>query len=136
MSVEEIPDGCHGGHLGQQKRTILAILNFHVATKPSRKVSVQFMATILDIRAKFFKQFLGNLMDNSLSLEFKSQYGLESLTISIFYFLYIIFFHLFVRLLLLLLLLFIFSKNGNYRYEYGIRLCIRNTRGAYLIKHP
>ena len=28
MSFEEFQDGCHGGHLGYWKRTILAILNF------------------------------------------------------------------------------------------------------------
>ena len=37
MSFEEFQDGCHGGHLGYQDETILAILNLHVATMPSTK---------------------------------------------------------------------------------------------------
>ena len=37
MSIEEFQDGRHGGHLGYRKGTILAILNFHVATMPPTK---------------------------------------------------------------------------------------------------
>ena len=34
MLFEEFQDGHHGGHLGYWYRTILAILNLHVATMP------------------------------------------------------------------------------------------------------
>ena len=37
MSFEEFQDGHHGGHLGYQKGTILAILNLHVAIMPPTK---------------------------------------------------------------------------------------------------
>ena len=37
MSFEEFQDGRHGGHLGYRNGTILAILNFHVATMPPTK---------------------------------------------------------------------------------------------------
>ena len=37
MSFEEFQDGRHGGHLGYQNRTILAILNLNVATMPPTK---------------------------------------------------------------------------------------------------
>ena len=35
MFFEDFQDGCHGGHLGYRKGTILAI--FHVATMPPTK---------------------------------------------------------------------------------------------------
>ena len=38
---EEYQDSCHGGHLGHQKRMVLAILNFHVACDASHQVLVQ-----------------------------------------------------------------------------------------------
>ena len=37
MSFEEFQNGRHGGHLGYRNETILAILNFHVATMPPTK---------------------------------------------------------------------------------------------------
>ena len=37
MSFEEFQDGRHGGHLGYRGGTILAILNFYVATMPPTK---------------------------------------------------------------------------------------------------
>ena len=37
MSFEEFQDGRHGGHLGYQNRTILAILNLYVAPMPPIK---------------------------------------------------------------------------------------------------
>ena len=37
MSFEEFQDGHHGGHLKYQNRTILAILNLHVATMSPTK---------------------------------------------------------------------------------------------------
>ena len=37
MLFEEFKDGRHGGHLGYQNGTILAILNLHVATMPPTK---------------------------------------------------------------------------------------------------
>ena len=37
MSFEEFQDGRHGGRLEYRNGTILAILNFHVATMPSTK---------------------------------------------------------------------------------------------------
>ena len=37
MWFEGFQDGCHGGHLGYQNGTILAILNLHVAHMPSTK---------------------------------------------------------------------------------------------------
>ena len=37
MSSEELKDGHYAGHLGHQNRTILAILNLHVATMPPTK---------------------------------------------------------------------------------------------------
>ena len=36
MSFEEFQDGHHGGHLGYQNGKILAILNLHVATMPTK----------------------------------------------------------------------------------------------------
>ena len=35
MWFEDFQDGCHGGHLGYQKETILATLNLHAAPMPS-----------------------------------------------------------------------------------------------------
>ena len=37
MWFEDFQNSCHGGHLGYQNRTILAILNLHVAPMPSTK---------------------------------------------------------------------------------------------------
>ena len=37
MWYEDFQDGCHGGHLGYQNETILAILNLHAAPMPSTK---------------------------------------------------------------------------------------------------
>ena len=37
MRFEGFQDGCHGGHLGYQNGTILAILTLHVAPMPSTK---------------------------------------------------------------------------------------------------
>ena len=37
MLFEEFQDGHHGGQLGYRNRTILAILNLHVATMPPTK---------------------------------------------------------------------------------------------------
>ena len=37
MSFEEFQYGRHGGHLGYWNKTILAILNLHVATMPPTK---------------------------------------------------------------------------------------------------
>ena len=37
MSFEEVQDGCHGGCLGYQNGTILAILNLYVAPMPPIK---------------------------------------------------------------------------------------------------
>ena len=37
MSFEEFQNGCHGGYLGYRNETILAILNFYVATMPPTK---------------------------------------------------------------------------------------------------
>ena len=37
MWFEDFQDGCHGGHLGYQNGTILAILNLHAAPMPSTK---------------------------------------------------------------------------------------------------
>ena len=37
MSFEEFQDGHQGGHLGYWNKTILAILNLHVATMPPTK---------------------------------------------------------------------------------------------------
>ena len=37
MWFEDFQDGCHGGHLGYQNGTILAILNLHTAPMPSTK---------------------------------------------------------------------------------------------------
>ena len=33
-SFEEFQDGCHGGHLGYQNGTILAILNLYITPMP------------------------------------------------------------------------------------------------------
>ena len=38
MWFENFQDGWHGGHLGYQNRTILAILNLHAAPMPSTKI--------------------------------------------------------------------------------------------------
>ena len=35
MQFEDFQDGCHGGHLGNQSGTILAVLNLHAAPMPS-----------------------------------------------------------------------------------------------------
>ena len=37
MSSEEFQDGCHGGHLGYQNGTTLAILNLYIAPMPPIK---------------------------------------------------------------------------------------------------
>ena len=37
MSFEKFQDGCHGGHLGNRKGTILTILTLHVATMSPTK---------------------------------------------------------------------------------------------------
>ena len=37
MSFEEFQDGHHASHLGYRNRTILAILNLHVAIMPPTK---------------------------------------------------------------------------------------------------
>ena len=37
MLFEDFQDGRHGGHLGYQNRTVLAILNLHAAPMPSTK---------------------------------------------------------------------------------------------------
>ena len=37
MSFEDFQDGHHGSQLGYQNKTVLAILNLHVATKPPTK---------------------------------------------------------------------------------------------------
>ena len=41
MWFEDFQDGCHGGHLGYQNGTILAILNLHAAQMCSTKFPLQ-----------------------------------------------------------------------------------------------
>ena len=43
MRFEDFQDGCHGGHLGYQNRTILTVLNLHAAPMPSTEFpSIRF----------------------------------------------------------------------------------------------
>ena len=55
MSSEEFQDGCHGGHLGYQNRTILAILNLYNAPMTSIKFRLNLTWFARRCRLKNFK---------------------------------------------------------------------------------
>ena len=53
MSFEEFQDGCHGGHLGYQTGTILAILNLYVTVMPP----INFGSIGLKVWEMLFEKF-------------------------------------------------------------------------------
>ena len=60
MSFVEFQNGHHGGHLGYQKGTILAVLNLHVATMPPTKFNI-IQLTVLEEMSKMRKANNGRM---------------------------------------------------------------------------
>ena len=62
MWFEDFQDGCHGGHLGYQNGTILAILNPNAASMPSTKFLLHRTYCLGADKKKTFKMAGGDVV--------------------------------------------------------------------------